>query len=67
MCNSNVVRSYYACYGFGGAPYVRCSGVRVVRAVVWSDVNVAFDEVCVVVVLSKKSVKVLDFIGQTVV
>ena len=26
MCNSNVVRSKYACYGFGGASYVRYSG-----------------------------------------
>ena len=59
MCNLNVVRSEYACYGFGGAPYVRysaCSGVCVVRAVVRSDVSIAFDEICVVVVLSKNSV-----------
>ena len=58
------------CYGFGGASYVRysdCSGVSVVRAVVQSDVSIAFDEICVVVVLNKNSVQELDFVGQTVV
>ena len=57
MCNSNVVRSKYACYGLGGASYVRysgCGGVCVVRAVVRSVVSIAFDEICVVVVLNKK-------------
>ena len=56
---ANAVRSWYACYGFGGASYVRysgCGGVRVVRAVVRSDVNIAFDETCVVVVLNINSV-----------
>ena len=59
MCNSNVVRSKYARYGFGGSLYVRYSGgsgVLVVRAVVRSDVSSAFDEICVVVVLNKNSV-----------
>ena len=47
------------CYGFGGASYLRysgCSGVGVVRAVVRSDVSIAFDEICVVVVLNKNSI-----------
>ena len=50
------------CYGFEGAPYVRysgCSGVRVVRAVVRSDVSIAFNEICVVVVLTKNIVRCL--------
>ena len=37
------------------------------RAVVRSDVSIAFDEISVVVVLNKNSVQVLDVIGQTVV
>ena len=37
------------------------------RAVVRSGVSIAFDEICVVVVLSKRSVKALDFVGQTFV
>ena len=37
------------------------------RYVVRSDVSVTFDEICVVVVLNKNSVQVLDFVGQTVV
>ena len=36
------------------------------RAVVWSDISIAFDEVCAVVVLSKNSVQVVGFVGQTV-
>ena len=36
-------------------------------AVVRSDVIIAFDEICAVVVLNEKSVQVLDFVGQTVV
>ena len=58
----------YACYGFGGPSYVRysgCSDVRAVRAVVRSDVSIAFDEVCAVVVLNKNSVQVLGFVGET--
>ena len=58
------------CYGFGGPSYVRYSdrsGVWVVRAVIQSDVSIAFDEICVVVVLNKNSVQELDFVGQTVV
>ena len=36
--------------------YSGCGGVSVVRAVVRSDVSIAFDEICVVVVLNKNSV-----------
>ena len=53
-------------YGFGGPSYVRysdCSGVWVIRAVVQSDVSIAFDEICVVAVLNKNSVQELDFVG----
>ena len=69
MCNSDVVRSKYACYDFGGPLYVRysgCSGVWV-RAVVWSDISIAFDEIYAVAVLNKINVQVLDFVSQTVV
>ena len=59
-------------HGFGGPSYVMysgCSGVciGVVRAVVRSDVSIAFDKVCAVVVLNKNRVQVLGFVGQTVV
>ena len=50
MCNLDGVRSY-VCYGFGCPTYVRycgCSGVFVVRAVVWSDVIIACVEICAV-------------------
>ena len=47
------------CYGLGGLSYVRyrgCSGEYVVTDVVRSDVSIAFDEVCAVVVLKTKTV-----------
>ena len=37
------------------------------RAAVRSEVSIAFDETCVVVVHNKNSVQVLNFVGQTVV
>ena len=37
-----------------------------VRAVVRSDVCIAFDEVCAVVDFNKNSVQVLGFLGHTV-
>ena len=40
--------------------------MRVVRAVVRSDVSIAFDEVCAVV-LNKNGVQVPGFVSQTVV
>ena len=69
MCNSDVVRSQYECFGFGGPSYVRysgCSSVWVVRAGVRYYVSIAFDEICAVV-LNKNGVQVLGFVGQTVV
>ena len=39
----------------------------IVAVVLRSDVTIAFDEVCAVVVLSKNSVQVLGFVGQTIV
>ena len=47
--------------------YGGCSDVRVVGAVVMSDVSIAFDEVCAVVVLNKNGFQVPGFVGQTVV
>ena len=41
--------------------------VRVVRAVVRSDVSIAFDDVCAVVVLNKNCVQEPGFAGQTIV
>ena len=32
-----------------------------------SDISIAFDEVCAVVVFNRNSVQVLGFVGQTVV
>ena len=46
--------------------YGGCSDVRVVRAVVMSDVSIAFDKVCAVV-LNKNGFQVPGFVGQTVV
>ena len=44
-----------------------CSDILVVRAVVQSDVRIALNEVCAVVVLNKNSVQMFGFINQTVV
>ena len=49
---------------FWKSSYVRysgCSGVGVVRAVVQSDVSIAFDEICAVVVLNKKQCSSASF------
>ena len=44
------------------SPSSGCSGVWVVRVVVWSGVSIAFDEVCAVVLHNKNSVQVLGFV-----
>ena len=44
-----------------------CFVPAVVKAVVRSDIGIVFDEICAVVLPYKNSVKVLAFVGQTVV